>query len=442
MVSSKAKPIDRTMRVVVTAACAGALFAVLLASGLASQASRAFAEGDGVPAFPMTGYAGSQDARLYEPAGGGLDVGPTPADDCVVTVYYCEYAAYDDPDASFDEMGRKILGYYQIDGLQEGEVLDAWNYVVDIPGYFFFDGWPAKLTVSTDPSQNVLTLIYVNSYDSEFTVNYYLMEGADLTADSWTGALAPSDVEFVKLGSETVKNQRIDSVVAGDAYEYKLDDVYVIDSYPSQIRLGVDPDDNVINVLYVPAATNLPDDLVVPDETDVPDDGGAGSVPPDTGDAPDAPDSGSGDAAAPGKPDGGGPGDAVTPDSPGTDGGSGGSGGASSPDEPSVVPPDQGFDKDEIVDLLPSGPGSEEVVGDFVGTDKGDGVEITDEMIANPVDEEEAKKVADAFYSGMQYASLAKTGDTLLAVAAVVGGVALVALIAVAVAFTRRSKSK
>lgn len=399
MVSSKAKPIGRTMRVVVTAACAGALFAVLLASGLASQASRAFAEGDGVPAFPMTGYAGSQDARLYEPAGGGLDVGPTPADDCVVTVYYCEYAAYDDPDASFDEMGRKILGYYQINGLQEGEVLDAWNYVVDIPGYFFFDGWPAKLTVSTDPSQNVLTLIYVNSYDSEFTVNYYLMEGADLTADSWTGALAPSDVEFVKLGSETVKNQRIDSVVAGDAYEYKLDDVYVIDSYPSQIRLGVDPDDNVINVLYVPAVTNLPDDLVVPDETDVPDDEGAGSVPPDTGDA-------------------------------------------SSPDEPSVVPPDQGFDKDEIVDLLPSGPGSEEVVGDFVGTDKGDGVEITDEMIANPVDEKEAKKVADAFYSGMQYASLAKTGDTLLAVAAVVGGVALVALIAVAVAFTRRSKSK
>ena len=121
----------------------------------------------------------------------------------------------------------------------------------------------------------MLTLIYVKTYDSEYTVNYYLMEGADLTADNWTDALAPDDVEFVKLGSETIKDQRFDSLVMGDAYEYKLDDMYVIDSYPSQIRLGINPDDNVINVLYVSSLANLPDSVEVPDDVDVPDDGGS-----------------------------------------------------------------------------------------------------------------------------------------------------------------------
>lgn len=430
-----------TIAAVTALACL--LLAVPLWGCLANRATEAFASGDGAASDPMTGYAARQDSRLLGSVTTDLDTGPTPADDCVVTVYYCEYAHYDDPDASFDEMGRRILGYYQIDGLQEGEVLDAWDYVVTIPGHFFFDGWPAKLTVTTNPSQNVLTLIYVKTYDSEYTVNYYLMEGADLTADNWTDALAPDDVEFVKLGSETIKGQRFDSLIMGDAYEYKLDDMYVIDSYPSQIRLGINPDDNVINVLYTSALSNLPDSVEVPDDIDSPDDGGSEVAPPEGGDTPGGPDDGSGDATVPDQPGTDeGSGDTANPDAPGAGGDSEGPGDATSPDEPSTVPPDQGFDKDEIEDLLPSGPGSEEIVEDFVGTGNGEGVEITDEMIANPVNKEEAEKTADAFYSGMQYASLAKTGDTVLMVGVVVGGIALVALAVAAIAFARRAKSR
>ena len=35
----------------------------------------------------------------------------------------------------------------------------------------------------------------------------------------WKDALAPDDVEFVKMGSETFTNQRFDQLVKGDAYE-------------------------------------------------------------------------------------------------------------------------------------------------------------------------------------------------------------------------------
>ena len=78
-----------------------------------------------------------------------------------------------------------------LSGFHEGQELTAWSYVVDIPGYFFWDGWPNRMVVSRDPSQNVYTLNYVRLWNSEYTVNYYLMTGADLTADSWSGALAP-----------------------------------------------------------------------------------------------------------------------------------------------------------------------------------------------------------------------------------------------------------
>ena len=66
----------------------------------------------------------------------------TPSDDCTVTIRYLEYMNYDDePDAVIDEMGRRVLGTRVLTGLKEGEVLNAWNYVVNIPGHFFFDGW-------------------------------------------------------------------------------------------------------------------------------------------------------------------------------------------------------------------------------------------------------------------------------------------------------------
>lgn len=39
----------------------------------------------------------------------------------------------------------------------------------------------------------------------------------------------------------------------------------MIDTYPAQIRLGTDPDNNVINVLYTPSSTTLPDGIEIPD---------------------------------------------------------------------------------------------------------------------------------------------------------------------------------
>ena len=138
----------------------------------------------------------------------------TPADDCMVTIKYLEYAPYDDPDAVIDEGGRRVLGTRVLKGLHEGDVLNAWDYVLNLPGHFFFDGWPLNMTVTTDPSKNVFDLIYVKLWNSEYTVNYYLMTGADLASDTWEGALAPDDVHFIKMGSETFKDQRFDELVA------------------------------------------------------------------------------------------------------------------------------------------------------------------------------------------------------------------------------------
>ena len=315
----------------------------------------------------------------------------TPSDDCTVTIRYLEYMNYDDePDAVIDEMGRRVLGTRVLTGLKEGDVLNAWNYVVDIPGHFFFDGWPLNLTVTTDPNKNTFDLIYVKKWSSEYTVNYYVMTGADLSADTWSEALAPDDVEFFKLGSEKFVNQRFDQLVEGDAYEYKLDDMYVIDTYPAEIRLGTDPDNNVINVLYTPTSSTLPDEFEVPD----------GIIPPaDEGDA------GSGDA------------------------GSGDNGaGTPSPDLPS----DGTFDKDDITSTLPDGvTDNDESKDDFLGNevDRGE-LDVTDEMLANPVSKEEANQaLADYRDSLYEADNLAKTGDGVPIIAWVSGATALVALV-------------
>ena len=180
------------------------------------------------------------------------------------TIMYYENVSYDDGDTEPDENGRVLLGSYELTDVHVGQTLNAWNYVVDIPGHFFWDGWPQNLTLTDNPSDNVINLFYFKLWNNEYTVNYYLMENADLTADNWKDALAPDDVKFVKMGSETFTNQRFDQLVKGDAYEYKIDGTYVVDTYPSEIRVGVNPDDNVINVLYVPDSANLPDDIEVP----------------------------------------------------------------------------------------------------------------------------------------------------------------------------------
>ena len=315
----------------------------------------------------------------------------TPSDDCTVTIRYLEYMNYDDePDAVIDEMGRRVLGTRVLTGLKEGDVLNAWNYVVDIPGHFFFDGWPLNLTVTTDPNKNTFDLIYVKKWSSEYTVNYYVMTGADLSADTWSEALAPDDVEFFKLGSEKFVNQRFDQLVEGDAYEYKLDDMYVIDTYPAEIRLGTDPDNNVINVLYTPTSSTLPDEFEVPD----------GIIPPaDEGDA------GSGDAGS-------------------------GDNGAGAP--PSDLPSDDTFDKDDITSTLPDGvTDNDDSKDDFLGNevDRGE-LDVTDEMLANPVSKEQANQaLADYRDSLYEADNLARTGDGVPIIAWVSGATALVALV-------------
>lgn len=311
----------------------------------------------------------------------GVVQGPTAADDCIVVIKYLEYAPYEDPDAVIDEGGRRVLGTRVLTGMHEGDVLNAWNYVLDLPGHFFFDGWPLNMTVTTDPAQNVFDLIYVKLWDSEYTVNYYLMTGADLSADTWTEALAPEDVGFIKMGSQTFEDQRFDALIEGDAYEYKLDGMYVVDTYPAEIRLGTDSDNNVINVLYVPELSNLPDDVEVPDDVVVPD--------PDP--------------------------------------------------NPPTPPADGTIDYDFLITTLPD----DVVVEDFVGTDIDNGnMEVTDEMLENPVSQQEAERMLDAYNTGLRQGDLAQTGDNGVMLAWVLAGVAVVAAVGAIVAFAIRNRKK
>ncbi len=324
----------------------------------------------------------------------------TPAEGpCSVTLQYYENVGYEDPDVTPGEDGRILLGERVVSGLHEGDVLDTWDYVVNIPGHFFFDAWPAKLTVSSDPANNVIKLFYFKLWNNQFTVNYYLMEGADLTADTWAGALAPEGVEFIKLGSETFTDVRYDKLVEGDAYEYEIDGTYVVDAYPSQIRVGLNPDENVINVLYVPDSMRLPDDVPIPDTmAPEPDD----AITPDDETPPSAPPSSSSASGSTGSADGASP----------------------------ALPPDATLDEDELHELLTDDSDSQDVQNDFLGTDVGEGeLVITDEMLANPVDREQAQITVEAYRTGLsQGSALAATGDEA------VGRLAVALAIAVAAA--------
>ncbi|WP_165062125.1 hypothetical protein [Adlercreutzia sp. ZJ154] len=295
------------------------------------------------------------------------------------TINYLENATYEDPDAILDENGRRILGKYVVENLKVGDVLHAWDYVVDIPGHFFFDGWPLNLTITSNPEENVMDLIYVKLWNSEYTVNYYLMTGADLSADTWAGALASGNVKFYKIGSETFTGQRFDALIDGDAYEYMIDGAYVIDTYPAQIRLGTDPDNNVINVLYTPESEYLPDNVEIPDNVVVPDD---------------------------------------------------------SPNPPSPGLPDQEFNKDEIENLLPG--------DDFIGSDIDRGeLEITDEMLAHPVNKDQAQGMIDAYKTGLVEAqTLSQTGDGLPVTVLIVSAIAVIAAVVCVIAFQMIHRSQ
>lgn len=335
---------------------------------------------------PYVGFVseGTSESRPGEPSAEFRAQGT-----CTATIRYVENLWEEDPNKPIDEDGRVVLGTHEVTGLHEGDVLHAWDYVVDIPGHFFFDGWPLDLTVSSDPAQNVMTLIYVKLWNCEYTVNYYMMEGADLTANNWADALKPEGVTFTKIASETVGDQIYDTLVKGDAYEYQVDGMYVIDTYPAEIRVGVDPDDNVINVLYTSSYAAGPDSVEVPEDYAI-------------------------------------PGDSTTPD-----------------DAP--MPDDGTFDKDDIIDILPDGVGpGDEIYDDFLGTTVRPGeLVVTDEMLQHPVNKEQATLTAQAYATGLQQNSgLAQTGDQLpWLIGVLVMGAAIVALAIGVVVLSRRSKS-
>lgn len=397
-----------------------------LASTSPTEQAAENANGEEAPATPNeadapaeTSPAQKKDAPSPEPADSSAapDAGPsaeladktasaelagsdaeasTDAAATTATIMYYENVSYDDGDVEPDDEGRVLLGTYELKDVHVGQTLNAWDYVVDIPGYFFWDGWPQNLTLGENPDDNVIKLFYFKLWNNEYTVNYYLMENADLSADNWKDALKPDDVKFIKMGSETFTDQRFDKLVKGDAYEYKIDGTYVVDTYPAEIRVGVNPDDNVINVLYVPDSPNIPDGVGVPDDTTKPNDDAA---PPDDGSS---------------TPDG----DTPTPPS---------------------MPSDTTFDKDEIETAVPN---KDEVINDFIASgDVQDKVEITEEMIENPVSRSDADYVKNVYETGLREGEkLAQTGDrTALAV---VGAVAVAAGVVAAIAFARSRRGK
>lgn len=394
-----------------------------LASTSPTEQAAENADGEEAPATPNeadapaeTSPAQKKDAPSPEPADSSAapDAGPsaeladsdaeasTDTAATTATIMYYENVSYDDGDVEPDEEGRVLLGTYELKDVHVGQTLNAWDYVVDIPGYFFWDGWPQNLTLGENPDDNVIKLFYFKLWNNEYTVNYYLMENADLSADNWKDALKPDDVKFIKMGSETFTDQRFDKLVKGDAYEYKIDGTYVVDTYPAEIRVGVNPDDNVINVLYVPDSPNIPDGVGVPDDTTKPNDD---ATPPDDGSS--------------------------TPDEP-----------VDTPSDsttPPSLPSDTTFDKDEIETAVPN---KDEVISDFIASgDVQDKVEITEEMIENPVSRSDADYVKNVYETGLREGEkLAQTGDrTALAV---VGAVAVAAGVVAAIAFARSRRGK
>ena len=396
-------PAKRTTR-----SFAAFVLALCLAASLTSCAYSALAATNGDEGTEATTSA-TEEADATETPATAAETPATAAEiPTTATIMYYENVSYDDGDTEPDENGRVLLGSYELTDVHVGQTLNAWNYVVDIPGHFFWDGWPQNLTLTGNPSDNVINLFYFKLWNNEYTVNYYLMENADLTADNWKDALAPDDVKFVKMGSETFTNQRFDQLVKGDAYEYKIDGTYVVDTYPSEIRVGVNPDDNVINVLYVPDSANLPDDIEVPTDTTPPSD----ATQPDDTTPPD--DSGNGDNSA----------DQAADDS-----------GADKPAD------DTTFDKDEIEGVLPDDV-KDEVVKDFIESgDAQDKTEITEEMIENPVSKSDADYVKNVYETGLKEGEkLAQTGD--LVPLAIIASIALGAAAAGAIAFIMNRRAK
>lgn len=216
-----------------------ALFACLFAGCLAISLSACASQSAGEGGRDLASTSPTEQATDAEAANtnatsddqtgenANAETSPEPADSgaeadtaaTTATIMYYENVGYDDGDVEPDDEGRVLLGTYELKDVHVGQTLNAWDYVVDIPGYFFWDGWPQNLTLSENPDDNVIKLFYFKLWNNEYTVNYYLMVNADLSADNWKDALKPDDVKFIKMGSETFTDQRFDKLVKGDAQD-------------------------------------------------------------------------------------------------------------------------------------------------------------------------------------------------------------------------------
>lgn len=419
-------PAKRTTR-----SFAAFVLALCLAASLTSCAYSALAATNGDEGTEATTSA-TEEADATETPATAAETPATAAEiPTTATIMYYENVSYDDGDTEPDENGRGAARQLRTHRRARRADAECVELRGRHPRTFLRDGWPQNLTLTGNPSDNVINLFYFKLWNNEYTVNYYLMENADLTADNWKDALAPDDVKFVKMGSETFTNQRFDQLVKGDAYEYKIDGTYVVDTYPSEIRVGVNPDDNVINVLYVPDSANLPDDIEVPTDTTPPSD----ATQPDDTTPPD--DSGNGDNSADQAADDSGadkPADDSSADkpadTPSTDGSA----------TPSL-PNDTTFNKDEIEGVLPDDV-KDEVVKDFIESgDAQDKTEITEEMIENPVSKSDADYVKNVYETGLKEGEkLAQTGD--LVPLAIIASIALGAAAAGAIAFIMNRRAK
>lgn len=127
-----------------------------LASTSPTEQAAENADGEEAPATPNeadapaeTSPAQKKDAPSPEPADSSAapDAGPSAeladktasadAAATTATIMYYENVSYDDGDVEPDEEGRVLLGTYELKDVHVGQTLNAWDYVVDIPGYFF-----------------------------------------------------------------------------------------------------------------------------------------------------------------------------------------------------------------------------------------------------------------------------------------------------------------
>lgn len=192
-----------------------------------------------------------------------------------LTVYYCEIMPFDE---SIDHPSNmRLLQTKTFDGLPVGETFNSWDYVENLDGYFFFDGWAESYVLSENPEENNLQLHYFATQNNSATVNYYIMS-EDPTDDYETYQSFQSDlveiggesILFTKLGEYQLEGLRFNRPVTGEDHAIAIDDLMFVESFPSSIQVSTSPEDNIINLLYAPALTTLPDDLLVDEGSTTP----------------------------------------------------------------------------------------------------------------------------------------------------------------------------